>query len=65
MTTGPTGSGKSTVVSLLQRFYEPQGGAIHIDGQKVEEFDLAHLRCQIGVVDQMPELFDKCVALFI
>ena len=54
---GPTGSGKSTVLSLLPRFYEPSGGRILIDGADVATFKLNSLRAQIGFVLQETVLF--------
>jgi subfamily B ATP-binding cassette protein MsbA len=49
---GPTGSGKSTVVRLIPRFRDPDGGSIKIDGVDVADFQLHGLRCQIGFVLQ-------------
>jgi subfamily B ATP-binding cassette protein MsbA len=49
---GPTGSGKSTVVRLIPRFRDPDGGTIKIDGVDITEFKLHGLRCQIGFVLQ-------------
>jgi ABC-type multidrug transport system fused ATPase/permease subunit len=54
---GPTGSGKSTVLSLLPRFYDPSGGRILIDGVDVATFKLASLRAQVGFVLQETVLF--------
>lgn len=54
---GPTGSGKSTVVSLIPRFYEPTGGSVRIDGTDIREFKLAALRQQVGFVLQETVLF--------
>ena len=54
---GPTGSGKSTVVSLIPRFYDVQSGTVHIDGHDVREYKLKHLRDQIGYVLQDTVLF--------
>jgi len=54
---GPTGSGKSTVVSLMPRFYDPTGGRVLIDGADVSRFKLAGLRSQIGFVLQETVLF--------
>jgi ABC-type multidrug transport system fused ATPase/permease subunit len=54
---GPTGSGKSTVVSLIPRFYDPQSGTVHIDGQDVRRYKLKNLREQIGYVLQDTILF--------
>ena len=52
---GSSGAGKSTVVSLLQRFYDIQSGAITIDGQNLEDLDLRWLRRHIGYVQQEPK----------
>jgi len=54
---GPTGSGKSTVLSLIPRFYEAQKGRILLDGVPVETFKLAALRAQVGFVLQETVLF--------
>ncbi len=54
---GMTGSGKSTVVNLIQRFYDVSEGAIRIDGRDVREFDLESLRSRIGIVFQETTLF--------
>src|SRR5580704_11989069 len=54
---GPTGSGKSTVVSLIPRFYDVQSGTVHIDGHDVREYKLKPLRDQIGYVLQDTVLF--------
>lgn len=54
---GGTGSGKSTIVSLIPRFYDPTGGRVLIDGTDVREFQLHPLRRQIGFVLQETVLF--------
>jgi len=54
---GHTGAGKTTLISLLLRFYDVQKGAIRIDGVDVKEMDLADLRRRFGVVLQDPFLF--------
>jgi ATP-binding cassette subfamily B protein/subfamily B ATP-binding cassette protein MsbA len=54
---GPTGAGKSTLVSLLPRFYDPQAGCVKIDGVDIREFQLKSLRRQIAMVLQPPVLF--------
>ncbi len=58
---GESGSGKSTLVNLIPRFYEPDEGAILIDGVNIGEFTLASLRNQIGIVSQDVVLFDLSV----
>jgi ABC-type multidrug transport system fused ATPase/permease subunit len=54
---GPTGSGKSTVVSLIPRFYDTQSGTVLVDGQDVRKYKLKNLRDQIGYVLQDTVLF--------
>lgn len=54
---GGSGSGKSTVVSLIERFYEPLAGEILLDGCNIRDLDLKCLRQQIGLVNQEPALF--------
>src|SRR5262249_12989409 len=54
---GPTGAGKSTLVSLLPRFYDPQEGRVLLDGTDVREFTLVSLRQQIAMVLQPPLVF--------
>jgi ABC-type multidrug transport system fused ATPase/permease subunit len=59
---GPTGSGKSTVVSLLPRFYDPIKGTVKIDGHDVRDLKLKSLREQIGYVLQDTALFRGTIA---
>ncbi|KAG6553750.1 hypothetical protein Mapa_004665 [Marchantia paleacea] len=54
---GGSGSGKSTVIALLERFYDPLAGEVLIDGINIKEFQLKWLRTQIGLVSQEPALF--------
>ncbi|XP_057425140.1 ABC transporter B family member 2-like [Lotus japonicus] len=54
---GGSGSGKSTVISLIERFYEPLSGQIQLDGNNIRELDLKWFRQQIGLVNQEPALF--------
>ncbi|KAL8029397.1 hypothetical protein ABFX02_14G223000 [Erythranthe guttata] len=54
---GESGSGKSTVVNLVQRFYDPQQGEVLIDGVNIKEFQLKWIRGKIGLVSQEPVLF--------
>ena len=58
---GPTGAGKSTVVNLLCRFYEPQDGRIRINGQDLRGMTLHALHSRIGMVLQSPYLFSGSV----
>ncbi len=59
---GPTGCGKSTLVNLLMRFYDPACGEIRLDGQPIQRLATADLRRQIGVVLQEPIVFRQSVA---
>ncbi|KAM1614355.1 hypothetical protein ACFX13_023926 [Malus domestica] len=54
---GGSGSGKSTVIALLQRFYDPLGGEILLDGVAINKLQLKWLRSQMGLVSQEPALF--------
>jgi ATP-binding cassette subfamily B protein len=58
---GSSGSGKSTVVSILQRFYDVNSGTISIDGNDIRGLDLKWLHSQIGYVQQEPQLFGLTV----
>ena len=58
---GHTGAGKTTIISLLMRFYDVQKGAVRIDGVDVKEMDLSDLRRRFGVVLQDPFLFTGTV----
>jgi ABC-type multidrug transport system fused ATPase/permease subunit len=49
---GPSGTGKSTVFALLERYYEPQSGAIAVDGRDIRDWPLPELRAAIGYVEQ-------------
>ncbi|KAH6755376.1 ATP binding cassette subfamily B1 [Perilla frutescens var. hirtella] len=54
---GPSGSGKSSVIALIQRFYEPSSGRVIIDGKDIRKYNLKSLRRHIAVVAQEPCLF--------
>ncbi|XP_031480680.1 putative multidrug resistance protein isoform X2 [Nymphaea colorata] len=54
---GGSGSGKSTVISLLERFYDPLGGDIFLDGVSIKKLQLKWLRLQMALVSQEPALF--------
>ncbi|MFJ8027241.1 ABC transporter ATP-binding protein [Streptomyces sp. NPDC096311] len=49
---GPSGAGKTTVFSLIERFYDPEAGVITVDGRSLEQWDLPRLRSAIGYVEQ-------------
>jgi ATP-binding cassette subfamily B protein len=59
---GRTGAGKTTLVSLLMRFYDPTEGAVLLDGADVREYRLADLRNQFAIVLQEPVLFSTSLA---
>ncbi|MEO6991584.1 MAG: ABC transporter ATP-binding protein [Candidatus Baltobacteraceae bacterium] len=59
---GPSGAGKTTITQLVPRFYDPQAGAVHVDGRDVRELDLASLRAHIGIVTQETYLFHDTIA---
>lgn len=59
---GHTGSGKSSIMNLLYRFYDPQEGEIRIDGQNIRHFSRESLRSHMGIVLQDPYLFSGTIA---
>uniref|UniRef100_A0A8D0HHX3 ATP binding cassette subfamily B member 4 n=1 Tax=Sphenodon punctatus TaxID=8508 RepID=A0A8D0HHX3_SPHPU len=59
---GSSGCGKSTVVQLLERFYDPLNGEMLLDGHNVRQLNIQWLRAQIGLVSQEPILFDCSIA---
>jgi ATP-binding cassette subfamily B protein len=59
---GETGAGKSTIVKLLARFYDPTSGSVRMDGSDIRGFRLAYYRSRLGVVPQEPHLFTGTVA---
>src|SRR5689334_1383804 len=59
---GASGSGKSTIIQLLQRFYDVEGGDILVDGQKLADMNIKSLRNRIGIVSQEPVLFSGTIA---
>ncbi|KAL9235183.1 hypothetical protein vseg_009970 [Gypsophila vaccaria] len=58
---GQSGSGKSTVISLIERFYDPHAGEVLIDGINLKEFQLRWVRQKIGLVSQEPVLFGSSI----
>ncbi|MCO5563019.1 hypothetical protein L7F22_016655 [Adiantum nelumboides] len=59
---GGSGSGKSTIISLIERFYDPQEGQVLLDGHNVRHLQLKWLRSQIGLVSQEPALFATTIS---
>lgn len=60
--TGPSGGGKSTLISMIPRFYEPTAGVVKLDGVPLQEYRMADLRRQIALVSQDVTLFNASVA---
>ncbi len=58
---GPTGSGKSTLINMLPRFYDYNGGSIKLDGVELRDYPRYYLRRQIGIVEQEPFLFSRTI----
>ena len=59
---GATGVGKTSLLNLIPRFYDPQEGRVLVDGRDVREYDLEELRCRMGIVLQKSELFAGSIA---
>ena len=60
---GASGSGKSTIIQLIERFYDPQSGMITLDGIDIKTLNVRWLRSQLGLVGQEPVLFHGSVAM--
>lgn len=58
---GLSGSGKSTIASLISRFYDPQAGAVFLDGQDIKNINIKSLRSFISLVQQEPSLLDRSI----
>lgn len=58
---GPSGAGKTTILQLLLRFYDPTSGAITLDGNRISQFELTELRHAFGLVAQAPVIFAASV----
>ncbi len=58
---GPTGSGKTTLVNLIPRFYDPTAGDIFINGRNLRQYDISALRAKIALVTQDPFLFSQSI----
>ena len=59
---GESGSGKSTVIGLIERFYDPVSGQVLLDGVDIRGLNLRWLRSQLGLVSQEPTLFATSIA---
>src|SRR5690606_3525130 len=59
---GPSGAGKTTIFSLLLRYYDPQAGSVLVDGTNIRETDPAELRKRIALVPQDPAGFATSIA---
>jgi len=59
---GESGCGKSTVIQLIQRFYDLNQGAIELEGSNIESLNLPYVRSKLGIVSQEPVLFDRSIA---
>ncbi|XP_068901227.1 ATP-dependent translocase ABCB1-like isoform X2 [Tenebrio molitor] len=59
---GSSGCGKSTIIQLLERFYDPASGEVSLEREDVKNVDINNLRSHLGVVSQEPNLFDRTIA---
>lgn len=59
---GSSGCGKSTIIQLLERFYDPSSGTVSLDEEDIKFLDIHNLRSSVGIVSQEPNLFDRTIA---
>lgn len=59
---GSSGCGKSTIIQLLERFYDPSSGTVSLDEEDIKFLDIHNLRSPLGIVSQEPNLFDRTIA---
>ena len=59
---GSSGCGKSTIIQLLERYYDPNAGCVKIGQHDIKDLNLHWFRSQIGIVSQEPVLFDMTIA---
>jgi ATP-binding cassette subfamily B (MDR/TAP) protein 1 len=59
---GSSGCGKSTIIQLLERFYDPASGEVSFEREDVKNLDINNLRSHLGIVSQEPNLFDRTIA---
>ena len=58
---GMSGSGKSTIIQLIERFYDPEAGVVCLDGKDIKTVNLRSMRQNIGYVSQEPVLFNTSI----
>lgn len=58
---GASGCGKSTIIALLQRFYDARAGSVLVDGTDTQDYEVPNLRSHLGLVSQEPDLFNRSV----
>lgn len=58
---GPSGGGKSTIIQMIERFYDPQSGSVEYEGTNVKDLNVQWLRDQLGLVSQEPTLFNTTI----
>ncbi|CAG9855747.1 unnamed protein product [Phyllotreta striolata] len=59
---GESGCGKSTIIQMIERFYDPKSGTVSLDGNNLKDLSLNSLRSFLGIVSQEPNLFNKSIA---
>ena len=59
---GPSGGGKSSCISMLERFYEPQSGTVLVDGRPLSQYDHTYIHTKMSLVGQEPVLYSRSVA---
>ena len=59
---GPSGGGKSSCISMLERFYEPQSGCVLVDGRPLSQYDHTYFHTRVSLVGQEPVLYARSVA---
>ena len=58
---GPSGGGKSTIIQMIERFYDPHGGSVEYEGTNIKDLNVQWLRDQFGLVSQEPTLFNTTI----
>ena len=62
LSSGPSGGGKSSCISMLERFYEPQSGCVLVDGRPLSQYDHTYFHTRVSLVGQEPVLYARSVA---